>query len=259
MSDNETIFEYNGKELVKTGKPEEKLLIADSWLVSEGRVRALQLHRERFFSSCQKMARIEQNILDDFWNQSMGTLAKTGSWFPRIELAGNLHQPVFQFRIRKAPPTHPNIKLIDYQSRDFRKMPRHKGPDLAKLISARKNIVEQGADEAILTTPKGFLLEGLTTSILWWEGSTLCTTPASWRVLPGVTGQLIRTIAEKNDIPVASRSRKLKELNGCEVWAVNALHGIRRAVNWEHAPFTTTRRVDLEKWRQELDLFMENL
>lgn len=253
---NESIFQYTAeKELVIAGKPEEKLLVADSWLITNGCVRALHLHRQRFFSSCIELAECDPWMLSDFWNAAIETLPKTGSWFPRIELAGNLSCPVFQIRIRPAPAIHSTIRLIDYKGKDFRKLPRHKGPDLMKLISARNQIVEQGADEAILTSSKGFLLEGLTTSIAWWEGSTLCTTSPSRRVLPGVTSQLLRVIAEQEKIPFAHRFRKPDDLNGFDVWAVNALHGIRRVVDWEKSPFQTSSHIDIDFWRQKLDKF----
>lgn len=113
----------------------------------------------------------------------------------------------------------------------------------------------QGADDAILSTSTGFLLEGLTTSIFWWEGSTLCTTSPSRRVLPGVTSQLLRFIAEEENIPFAHRFRKPDDLNGFEVWAVNALHGIRRVVVWEKSPFQTSSHIDIDFWRQKLDKF----
>lgn len=258
MTVAETVFQYiAGKELVPVSAFGQKLLVADSWLVADGRVRALYLHQQRFLSSCLKLAGVDRDILIDFWNQAIGSLPKTGLWFPRIELTGNIHQPTFLFRIRKAPDIHSDIRLIEWKNGDFRKMPRHKGPDLAKLIAARKNIVEEGADEALLMTPKRFLLEGLTTSILWWEAGTLCTTPFSRRILPGITCQLIRTIAEAEKVPFACRFRRPEELNGREVWAVNALHGIRRVVNWEKSPFKTSCHIDPENWRQKLDQFTE--
>ena len=256
MSHAETVYQFNiKKRLSSTNEPAEKLLVADSWLVKDGCVRALHLHRHRFFSSCIELAGTSPDILNEFWNAAIGKLPKTGSWFPRIELAGNLCCPVFQIRIRPAPAIHSTIRLIDYESRDFRKLPRHKGPDLANLISARKKIMGQGADDAILSTSTGFLLEGLTTSIFWWEGSTLCTTSPSRRVLPGVTSPLLRFIAEEENIPFAHRFRKPDDLNGFEVWAVNALHGIRRVVVWEKSPFQTSSHIDIDFWRQKLDKF----
>ncbi len=256
MVANESVFQYTTeKELVIADKPEDKLLVADSWLLTNGCVRALYLHQQRFFSSCMELAGTSPDILNDFWNSAIGKLPKTGSWFPRIELAGNLSCPVLQIRIRPAPAIHSTIRLIDHKGADFRKLPRHKGPDLAKLIAARKKIVEQGADEAILTTPKGFLLEGLTTSILWWEGPVLCSTPPSQRVLPGVTSELLRLIAEQENIFFSYRFRKAADLNGCEIWAVNALHGIRRVVGWEKSPFNTSSHIDIDYWRKKLDTF----
>lgn len=257
VSGKESIFQFSAEnELIRLSEPEEKLLIADSWLVNDGRVRALHLHCQRFLSSCHQLAGIDPEMITAFWDQAIGKLPKAGSWFPRIELAGSLQQPVFQFRLRKAPDLRTDIRLINCGLKDFRKMPRHKGPDLAELISARKKVMARGAEEAILTTQTGLLLEGLTTSIMWWEGKTLCTTSPSRRVLPGITCQLLRLIAEQENVPFAYRSCKPVDLDGCEVWAVNALHGIRRAVNWEKSPFRTSSHIDVDQWRIKLDRFI---
>ncbi len=57
MSNAETVYQYSAeKELFFTTEPENKLLVADSWLVHDGCVRALHLHRQRFFSSCIELA-----------------------------------------------------------------------------------------------------------------------------------------------------------------------------------------------------------
>ena len=127
------------------------------------------------------------------------------------------------------------------------------------MLTIREKIVETDADEGILTTPKGFLLEGLTTSIIWWENETLCTVPPSHRILPGVTAQLIQSLATEKHTRIAHRLRKPQDLNGCEVWAVNALHGIRQAIDWKHAPFKPSFHTDIEYWRKALDRFQENL
>ncbi len=260
VADNETIYRYSAeKELIPTAEPAENLMVADSWLVSDGHVRALHLHQQRFTSSCTQLAGIKPDDITGFWHQAMQKLPEEGLWFPRIELAGNIRQPVLQLRIRKAPDIHQDIRLINCGLKDFRKKPRHKGPDLTELMTVRKVMMEQGADDAILTTPKGFLLEGLTTSLLWWEGKTLCTTPLSRRVLPGITCQLLRLIAEQENIAFACRFRKPATLNGCDVWAVNALHGIRRVVDWKHSPFRPSVQTDIEDWRKKLDQFMKKV
>ena len=88
---NESIFQYTTeKELVIAGKPEEKLLAADSWLVKDGYVRALDMHRQRFFSSCMELAGTSPDILNDFWNSAIGKLPVHGfrvSNWPEIYLA----------------------------------------------------------------------------------------------------------------------------------------------------------------------------
>ena len=260
MKKTESVFQYiTGKTLVPTDMAETNLLVADSWLVKQGRVRALKLHRKRFLSSCSQLAGFQEKEIAPFWEAVLERIPATGCWFPRIEMAGSLRQPAFQLRLRKAPLIHETIRLSDCKIADFRKTPRHKGPDLTKMLEIRKKIRETGADEGILTTPKGFLLEGLTTTLIWWEGKTLCTVSPSHRVLPGVTAQLIQSLAEKEHIRVACRLRKPQDLNGCEVWAVNALHGIRQAINWKHTPFKTSFHTDIGHWRKALDCFLEKI
>lgn len=254
----ETIFQYfPGKMLVSVDTPETVLCVADSWLVNDGQTRALHLHRQRFLSSVLSLTNLQEQDIVLFWDAAMAHIPATGLWFPRIELAGSAGNPVFQLRIRKAPALHHTIRLYHSHFADFRKIPRHKGPDLAKCIAMRRNILPAGAEEALITTAQGFILEGLTTTILWWENGTLCHVPPSCRILPGITGQLILRIAGQNGIPVAARMRKPHELNRREVWAVNALHGIRRVINWERTPFQTEVHCDIGYWRNALEKFRE--
>ena len=79
----------------------------------------------------------------------------------------------------------------------------------------------------MLTTPSGYVLEGATSSLLWWEGDRLCVPDPHLRVLPSVTATLVRWTAEEHGIEVRRRRRRVHELAGREVWVVNALHGIR--------------------------------
>ena len=260
MPDTEPVFQYtSAKRFVPADKPEPDLLVADSWLVAEGYVRALRHHRNRFLSSCRQLAGIGENGTIPVWEKALELVPRTGCFFPRIELAGKPGQAIFQIRIRKAPPVCRTIRLIDCRITDSRKAPRHKGPDLQKMSAIRQNILKTGADEGILTTAKGFLLEGLTTSIMWWEGQTLCTVSPAHRVLPGITVQLVQSVAASGNIRLAYRQRKPEDLNECEVWAVNALHGIRRAVNWEQSPFKTSSHTDIDFWQKAIDRFMEKI
>ncbi|MCL1886722.1 MAG: aminotransferase class IV [Betaproteobacteria bacterium] len=232
-----------------------RLLVADSFLVNNGMARAPELHARRFTASCQSLANIDAGLLTRFWPLAMRHIPAKGQWFPRLELVGSRKQSFLQIRIRPAPERQNTARLIHCDTRDNRRHPRHKGPDILQLTAQRKNISKKGADEGILCTPSRYLLEGFFSSILWWEKNTLCQTPLSKRILPSITSALIMQIAASHGIATATRFRHLHELNGCETWVVNALHGIRRAINWPLAPWQVSTHTDHVDWQQALDQY----
>ena len=253
MSDvAETIYQtdFTGAFLV-ADQPESRILVADSWLVSHGMVIAMDLHRQRFFNSCYQRHQMDSDILQHYWQAALKKIPRDGLWFPRIELAGDPDHPKLQMRIRPAPPLNETIRLSLCPSPDRRQAPRHKGADMGWLMQMRQQVLAQGADEGIIVSPKGYLLEGLTTSLLWWEEHKgqpiLCAVPDANRILPGTIRQLILSIAGQKNIPVAYRRVQPEQLAGCNVWAVNALHGIRPAIPWQKAPFMPKHDAETEK------------
>jgi branched-subunit amino acid aminotransferase/4-amino-4-deoxychorismate lyase len=78
----------------------------------------------------------------------------------------------------------------------------------------------------------GRLLEGAYTSLLWWEGETLCAVPDDAPILPGITRALLIELARERRTPVAHRRPRRQELDGCETWLVSALHGVRAVMRW---------------------------
>lgn len=258
----ETIYQTDfKKDLSVTESPENRILVADSWLVREGTVIALDFHRQRFFNSCLQLHQIDVDQNQPYWQMALAKIPQKGLWFPRIELAGDPEQPKLQTRIRPAPPLRETVKLSVCSIPDKRQAPRHKGPDMPLLGKLRQQALAQGADEGLIVSPKGYLLEGLTTSILWWEERNgqpiLCAIPDANRILQGTIRRLILSLAEQSGISVAYRLVRPAQLNGCEVWAVNALHGIRPAVAWQNAPFTPKNDAEAEKrlakWQQAIE------
>ena len=73
----------------------------------------------------------------------------------------------------------------------------------------------------------GRLIEGAFTSLLWWEGETLCAVPDDAPILPGITRALLLELARDRGTPVAQRRPAPQELADRETWLVSALHGIR--------------------------------
>jgi branched-subunit amino acid aminotransferase/4-amino-4-deoxychorismate lyase len=162
----------------------------------------------------------------------MARIAPTGRWFPRAELVDADGRPWLQLRIRPAPPQGHSVRLWICPSPDARTNPSVKGPDLDWLAAQRKSAVAAGADEAVLLSEHGHVREGSTTAILWWREDTLCTPPDDGRLLPSVTRELLLEAAGAAGVPVSLSEATPAELSGLEVWAVNALHGIRPVTAW---------------------------
>ncbi|WP_405869878.1 aminotransferase class IV [Streptomyces sp. NBC_00005] len=235
-----------------TGGP---LLVADSWLVRDGRVRGLDRHRERFVRSCGECGGPPLHRMLEFWKAMTDALPRTGEWFPRVELTPH-H---VRLRLRHAPPLGSEIEVWAVGQSDPRAVPRRKGPDLDTLAKVRGRAVGAGAQEAVLIAPSGVVLESATASVLWWEDDTLCLPPPLLPVLPGVTVALIQERARRLGIRVAHRERTVAELDGREVWLVNALHGIRPVTGWTDGPLQAAPAVRAPEWRAWLDDTMEPL
>jgi branched-subunit amino acid aminotransferase/4-amino-4-deoxychorismate lyase len=134
--------------------------------------------------------------------------------------------------VRPAPPREPTVVAWIADVPDPRRAPRRKGPDLERLAALRERAAERGAGEAVLSDADGRLLEGAFTSLLWWEGETLCAVPDDAAILPGITRALLIELARKRDTPVAQRRPAPQELADHETWLVSALHGIRAVTRW---------------------------
>ncbi|WP_329220381.1 aminotransferase class IV [Streptomyces sp. NBC_01485] len=250
-----------------TAEPESvadgPLLVADSWLVRDGRVRGYGRHRERFLRACAEYVKGSDGggsgprRLVQFWQDVTAALPRTGEWFPRVELtAGSLE---LRLRLRHAPPLGTAIRLWSVGQPDRRTAPRRKGPDLDVLARVRERAIDEGAQDGMLVDPSGAVLESATASVLWWEDDTLCQPPPRLPHLPGVTAALIQERALHSGIRTAHRERTVTELAGREVWLVNALHGIRPVTGWTGEPMTAGPAVRAEEWRRWLDELPEPL
>lgn len=234
------------------------LEVADSWLVVDGTVRGLELHRERFLGSIPREQANELGA-NAFWDAVIAALPRTGSWFPRVELREQLGAPQLLFRPRPAPALQRSLVLATHSGRDPRTAPSVKGPDLAAMVRLRTEAQSTGADEAVLLSPEGSLVEGATTSILWWEGAELCVVDRALARIPSTTERTILALAAALGIRVEERLARPEHLDGCEVWAVNALHGIRIVTAWHGGPETAEDPGRLARWRLRLDALRRTL
>lgn len=209
---------------------DDALLAADSWLVVDGTVRFLADHGRRFAAAC--VPAVAPDAVTAFWRAIVDALPRAGRWFPRVELS---YTGELRLRMRTAPALGHRLAVWNAPPGDPRRLPRVKGPDLPALASLRAEAQRYGAPEALLASSEGWVIEGTTTSLLWWEDGTLCVPPDELPSLPGVTAARLIRRATALGIPVTRRYRTVRELAGREVWLVNALHGIRPVVGWTGA------------------------
>ncbi|WP_262908269.1 aminotransferase class IV [Brevibacterium zhoupengii] len=204
---------------------------ADSWLVNDGTVRALNEHRQRFTEAARELGFPDAGS-DDFWSALINLIPRSGQWFPRVEIIGN-DDPILGFRLRPAPVRTDELSVWVPPFTDPRQRPRTKGPDIALLGELRTRAYEEHrCDEVLLVDEQGLAVESATSSLLWWEGETLCVPHPDLAQLPGITSALIVAEARRRAIGIEYRRARPEDLFEHEVWLVNALHGIGRIRAW---------------------------
>jgi len=230
-----------------------QIRIVDSWLVDRGRVRAFEAHAGRFSAACAELFGLPTGPTREFMRAVADRLPARGRWFPRTELVLAAGGPRLQLWIRPAPPPGRTVRLWLPAMPDARTCPRIKGPDLDWLARQREAAVAAGADEAVLVSQDGRLLEGSTTSIMWWRDDTLCAPAEGGGLLPGITRSVLLGAAAASGVPVAFGSPAPAELAGREVWAVNALHGIRPVTGWVGADIAPGPVGRAARWQRYLN------
>ena len=228
-----------------------ELLAADSWLVDDGRVRAVERHWARFSATCREHG-VAPEALAALRARVEDAVPPVGRWFPRVELRADGELAV---QVRPAPPREPTVVAWIADVPDPRRAPRRKGPDLERLAALRERAAAHGAGEAMLVDADGRLLEGAFTSLLWWEEETLWAVPDRAPILPGITRALLIELARESDTAVAHRLPAPQELAGRETWLVSALHGIRVVTRWADGGPAAGDALRAAAWQQLLDDF----
>jgi branched-subunit amino acid aminotransferase/4-amino-4-deoxychorismate lyase len=242
----------------------DRLVVADSWLVADGRVRALDLHRERFVKSAATLTDLDPATVTEFWAVFIAALPRTGLWFPRAEVVGSGPADTAGFRlqgrIRPAPTLSTTVVLGTHPGKDPRLTPGVKGPDLDRLLEVRAEAVRQGTGvggfgvgEVVITSSTGLIIDGTTSAILWWRGDRLFAPSAGLTRVDSVTAKTLRLVAAATGVAVGEETARLADLEGCEVWAVNALHGVRLVTRWQDGPAVKADPTRSTLWRRRLD------
>lgn len=204
--------------------------VIDSWLLSDGAVRGFRLHEDRFARSCAAtVPGLDAACVRTFLGAVRTALPGTGRWFPRVEAYPG-DPPRLALWSRPAPEARAETVIHVPPRPDPRTAPAVKGPDLPALSELRVRAQARGADDALLYAADGSVVEAAHSALVWWRGDTLCLPAATLPVLPSVTCSLISAIAHERGVPVTRERARVPDLDGLEVWAVNALHGISPVV-----------------------------
>ena len=142
----------------------ESVLVADSFLVEDGKVRSYHLHLDRFIRGLKDKAPELLQDLEPFLDQALALIPRTGRYFPRYEVQEG---PVFVFMLREAPEQLGPANLWTYPYPDPRKDLSTKGPELSLGVELRSLAQAQGADETILLNEHGEISEGALSSLVW--------------------------------------------------------------------------------------------
>jgi branched-subunit amino acid aminotransferase/4-amino-4-deoxychorismate lyase len=249
-------------EPIEYCSPDDASLIrvADSFLVADGATLAIDLHRDRFLATAgaPDAATTERDGagVEAFWDAAIRSIPRDGSWFPRLEQRTLDGATQLLLRVRPAPELRSSITLLTHGGPDPREQPLVKGPDLDALLRARTVAQQAGADDAVLLHA-GVVVETTTAAMLWWRGDALCIPDPDLARVDSVTVRSILALAAALGIDVLNEAVTPAELDGLEVWAVNALHGPRIVTRWwaepgVNGPGTAEQPGRLSLWRRRL-------
>ena len=241
MSVSGDFFQFRLGELKKVDiSLSDSLTVADSWLVSGGHARALERHFLRFASSIADQKTRKQ--LPAFFAALVEQTPKEGDWFPRIEYRESQQEGERLFlRMRPAPERTETCTLWTLDKPDPRVEYEVKGPDLSSCQALRRAANLHGADEAVILSASGDIADGALSSIVWWQGDVLCGPDESTDWLPSITRDLVFEIAGQAGFETREVVAAPENLEGCEVWSLSALQGIRGVTSWGDIPLGELR------------------
>jgi len=250
-----TLFGFTGERLgaLEWCDPVRgETLVADSWRVENAEAVAMEWHQERFSRSVRERSDISAETLEKFFTEVRAQIPRSGSWFPRIELAQTPGGPTLRYRERPAPLWNPEVTL-SVAPEDPRTTPFTKGPDLEALMALRRNAGDPARTEALIVSPEGLVQEGAYSSLMVWpqESKEIFIVPRDTPRIPSVTESVVIEVAQERNIPVVERAVTLRDLAGSEVWILSAAQGIRRATTFVDGPelsYEPGRRAQWQAW-----------
>lgn len=97
-----------------------------------------------------------------------------------------------------------------------RELPHVKAVSYLVAVTARRRAKEEGADEALLTTPDGEVLEGAASNLFVVVDGRLVTPPLEAGLLAGVTRSVVLEVADRIGVPCARAPVGVDALRGAD-------------------------------------------
>lgn len=171
--------------------------------------------------------------------------ARAVGGFPRLELwdysvgspqSGARRALDLALDLRPLPEIRSTIEVTSAQRPSTVRHPERKGPNIELYAALRRRaggevlLVEPGEGRAGGPLAQQRVIEGTTTSLVWWDKTGAGFTSASRERVPSVAEAIVSAIASRLGTPLTPGYTTPAELATLEVWAVNALHGIRPVI-----------------------------
>jgi para-aminobenzoate synthetase len=218
------IYDMKKYDLFVFKEKNYKIICFDSFKVDKGSAIMFEEHINRLK---EYISLLSLDICcSDIFIEKVRNRLKYFNGFPRIEIIlfnENIH---FLLSLRKMPILH-NIIEINNIEIDTREKPEIKGYDYDK-----SNEIYKKKGETIFINKKNYILEGIYSSIVWWEEDTLCCIKNKNK-LKSITLKAILGICNKLKIEYQEKDIKLEKIKRYELWFLNSLHGIRRIITWK--------------------------
>lgn len=241
----------------------KQLLVADSFrgrfnpVSGHVEVRGFERHVERFSAAVINNTDLTHNDLSDFVEHSRTLIDEYGEGFPRLELWLNagITTPSLSLQLRPLPAITESIAMKSVVGFN-RITPETKGPNISRFSELNSRL---GA-EALLVDDDGGIIEGSTTSIMCVPkevevGSVqqLFTIARKDRVWSITEALLAEIVSDELGWDVIEADLRLSDCSQYEMWAVNALHGLRRVSSVDGVAQTSHHLAAFSALRDLLD------
>ena len=93
-------------------------------------------------------------------------------------------------------------------------------------MATQRHAQRSGADDVVLTSLEGWVLEGPTSTVVWAADGQLRTAPVDTGILPGTTQARLFARAEEDGWPTAVVPAVMGDLHAADaVWLVSGIRG----------------------------------